>query len=84
MFAGDNNERYICVIRVTTLPIRNPPEDPYTSSPVKTWLTKFLNLKIRRMKKINSLLHNEKVQGNLFLGFIFTAIAVIVILTWGK
>lgn len=36
------------------------------------------------MKKINSLLHNEKVQGNLFLGFIFTAIAVIAILTWGK
>jgi hypothetical protein len=36
------------------------------------------------MKKINALLHNEKVQGNLFLGFIFTAIAVIVILTWGK
>lgn len=84
MFAGDNKECYFCVIWVPTLSIRNPPEDPYISSPVKTWLTKFLNLKIRRMKKINALLHNEKVQGNLFLGFIFTAIAVIVILTWGK
>jgi hypothetical protein len=36
------------------------------------------------MKKINSMLHDQKVQGNLFLGLLFAALAVVMILTWGK
>ena len=36
------------------------------------------------MKKINALLHNEKVQGNLIIGFIFLVVVAVVILTSGK
>jgi hypothetical protein len=36
------------------------------------------------MKKINAMLHNPKVQGNLLLSVIFIAVAVVVALTWGK
>jgi hypothetical protein len=36
------------------------------------------------MKKFNSILHDEKVQGTLFLAFIFIALIVILALTWGK
>lgn len=36
------------------------------------------------MKKINALLHNPKVQGNLLLSAIFLAIIAVVALTWGK
>jgi hypothetical protein len=36
------------------------------------------------MKKINAMLHNEKVQGNLVIGSIFILVAVIMVLTWGK
>ena len=36
------------------------------------------------MKKLNSLLHNEKVQGNLVIITMFAVVAVITILTWGK
>lgn len=33
------------------------------------------------MKKINTLLHDEKVQGNLIIGFIFAFVLTIVLLT---
>ena len=36
------------------------------------------------MKKINAMLHNEKIQGNLVIGSIFVLVAVIMVLTWGK
>ena len=36
------------------------------------------------MKKIQAMLHNPKVQGNLLLTAIFIAVVVIVALTWGK
>ncbi len=35
------------------------------------------------MKKINSMLKNEKVQGNLFIAVMFTIIAAVMIITWG-
>ncbi len=36
------------------------------------------------MKKINTLLHNVNVQGNLVIGTIFALIVVLTIVTWGK
>ena len=36
------------------------------------------------MKKINAMLHNPKVQGNLLLTAIFLAVVVIVALTSGE
>ncbi len=36
------------------------------------------------MKKIYSMLHDEKVQGNLIIGTIFVIVLAVVILTWGK
>ena len=36
------------------------------------------------MKKINAMLHNPKVQGNILLTAIFLAVVVIVALTSGK
>jgi hypothetical protein len=36
------------------------------------------------MKKINAMLHNPKVQGNLLLTAIFLAVVVVVVLTSGK
>ena len=36
------------------------------------------------MKKINAMLHDERVQGNMFIVTLFVIIAVIAILTWGK
>jgi hypothetical protein len=36
------------------------------------------------MKKINTLLHNEKVQGNLIIFGIFAVIVAVSIITWGK
>ena len=36
------------------------------------------------MKKINSMLHNVDVQGNLVTVAIFAVIVVISLLTWGK
>jgi hypothetical protein len=36
------------------------------------------------MKKINTMLHDEKVQGNLIIASIFLALAVVIALTWGK
>ncbi len=36
------------------------------------------------MKKLNAMLHNPKVQGNLLLTAIFLAVVVIVALTSGK
>lgn len=36
------------------------------------------------MKKFNSLLHNEKVQGNLIVGGMILLIAAIMIFTWGR
>ena len=36
------------------------------------------------MKKLNTILHNEKVQGNLVIGGMLLVIAAIMILTWGK
>jgi hypothetical protein len=36
------------------------------------------------MKKLNTLLHNADVQGNLVMATIFAVILVVSILTWGK
>lgn len=36
------------------------------------------------MKKFNSIFQDEKVQGTLFLSFVFIALIVILALTWGK
>lgn len=36
------------------------------------------------MKKIQSILQDVNVQGNLVVGFIFTTIIVMSILTWSK
>lgn len=36
------------------------------------------------MKKIQSMLHDVNAQGNFVVGFIFTAIIVMSILTWSK
>ena len=36
------------------------------------------------MKKINSLLHNSDVQGNLVLATIFAIIIVVSLFTWGN
>jgi hypothetical protein len=36
------------------------------------------------MKKLNTLLHNVDVQGNLVTATIFFVIVVVSILTWGK
>lgn len=36
------------------------------------------------MKKVNHLLRNENVQGNLFLVGLFALIITLTILTWGK
>jgi hypothetical protein len=36
------------------------------------------------MKKLNMMLHDPKVQGNLLLSFIFVLLTVIMILTWSK
>ena len=36
------------------------------------------------MKKFNSILHNEKVQGNLVIGGMILLIAGIMIFTWGR
>jgi hypothetical protein len=36
------------------------------------------------MKKLNSMLHDEKVQGNLIIVTMFAIVAVIMVLTWGK
>jgi hypothetical protein len=36
------------------------------------------------MKKLNSLLHDEKVQGNIVIATVFIAITVILIFTWNK
>jgi hypothetical protein len=36
------------------------------------------------MKKLNILLHKPDVQGAIIISFIFLAIAVVTVLTWGK
>lgn len=36
------------------------------------------------MKKLNSFLHDEKVQGNIIIATVFIAIIVILIFTWNK
>jgi hypothetical protein len=36
------------------------------------------------MKKLNTLLHNVDVQGNLVMAMIFAVIIVVSLLTWGK
>jgi hypothetical protein len=36
------------------------------------------------MKKLNALLHDQKIQGNVILTTVFTAIILVVALTWGK
>ena len=63
----------LCPIRVYTI-----------SAPLKTWSKPFLKTKIQVMKKLNSLLHNVDVQGNLIMATIFAVIVVVSILTWGK
>ena len=42
------------------------------------------NKKLLCMKKLNALLHDDKVQSSLIVGIIFVAIAVILIVTSGK
>jgi len=36
------------------------------------------------MKKIYTILHDEKIQGNLVIGFVFAIVLAIVVLTAGK
>ena len=36
------------------------------------------------MKKLNAMLHDEKVQGSLIIGIVFVVVAAIMVLTWGK
>lgn len=36
------------------------------------------------MKKLNSFLHDEKVQGNVIISAVFIAIIAILIFTWNK
>jgi hypothetical protein len=36
------------------------------------------------MKKIYTYLHQPNVQGYLIIGFIFMAVAIATVLTWGK
>jgi hypothetical protein len=36
------------------------------------------------MKKLNSILHDEKVQGSLIVGTMFVLIITIMFVTWGK
>lgn len=36
------------------------------------------------MKKLNSMLHDEKFQGNLVIGSIFVIVTLVMVLTWGK
>jgi hypothetical protein len=36
------------------------------------------------MKKLNSLLHDDKLQGSIIIVAIFLAIAVILVVTYGK
>jgi len=36
------------------------------------------------MKKLNTLLHDEKVQGNVIIATVFIAIIAILIFTWNK
>jgi hypothetical protein len=36
------------------------------------------------MKKLNTFLHNEKVQGNIIIATVFIAITAILIFTWNK
>ncbi len=36
------------------------------------------------MKKLNAMLHNEKVQANLIIGMIFAVVLTVVLLTSGK
>jgi hypothetical protein len=36
------------------------------------------------MKKLNSILHDEKVQGSLVIGIMLVLIITIMIFTWGK
>jgi len=36
------------------------------------------------MKKLNSILHDEKVQGKILLTVVFVSIVLILVLTWGK
>lgn len=36
------------------------------------------------MKKLNAILHDEKVQGNLIIGGIVVLIVAIMVITWGK
>jgi hypothetical protein len=36
------------------------------------------------MKKLNTMLHDEKVQGSLVVGTMFVLIAAIMFFTWGK
>jgi len=37
-----------------------------------------------RMKKLNTYLHKPDVQGAIIISFIFLAIAVVTLVTWGK
>jgi hypothetical protein len=36
------------------------------------------------MKKLNTYLHKPDVQGAIIISFIFLAIAVVTLITWGK
>jgi hypothetical protein len=41
-------------------------------------------LKKLRMKKLNTYLHKPDVQGAIIISFIFLAITVVTLVTWGK
>jgi len=43
-----------------------------------------LIFKSLRMKKLNTYLHKPDVQGAIIISFIFLAIAIVTLVTWGK
>jgi len=58
---------------------------PYTIPEfISTAPSHFLIFKSLRMKKLNTYLHKPDVQGAIIISFIFLAIAVVTLVTWGK
>ena len=64
---------YICV--------ESPLFNSQSFSTAPSHLLIFKNL---RMKKLNTYLHKPDVQGAIIISFIFLAIAVVTLVTWGK
>ena len=78
---------YLAQVRIVNPPplktqIQLTSGNPYRK---QTYLNPIVeNKKLLCMKKLQALLHDDKVQGSLIVGVIFVAIAVILIVTAGK